>query len=523
MPVTKVVPVEEHSDNDANSTSIAPKSPSYANHVDEDEEQSGCPGIFRNRTRFLLMVLVLLCLASIWSNILAFNFALICFLKHPSAETSATSSALNSTMNEEVIREATQFTAKERSILTSAVAASALVANFVVVALVNRFGIRTIFATCGLISAIATLFLPTAIYSGFYYTLAARCFQGIAFASNFPAIGAFTMKYSYFKQSGLFVSVLVAYVQLSPALTMPISGQLCESSMKWPSVFYAHGGTGLLLFALFALFYRNSPNKHPYVGNVELNKIAIGKSTLSKKEQRNIPYGAILKTVSVWAIWIAAIGNFTTVNMLFLYSPTYMNRVLHFPVHSSGISSALAPLAQFCLKLFAGWTSDKVQFLGETNKLRAYNSVAFFGSAICMVVLAFFPTTLPYVCLFLFGASAGTLGFTTGGFFKAGPMVSKQYSHFVVGNISLGITITMLVVPFMVNGLAPNSTPEEWRYVFLCTAATLIVTNLLFTLMCSAEPAYWTTESFSREASANTKTSSVISTRTAVPRSTANA
>jgi hypothetical protein len=100
---------------------------------------------------------------------------------------------------------------------------------------------------------------------------------------------------------------------------------------------------------------------------------------------------------------------------------------------------------------------------------------------------------MPFVCLLLFGVSAGILGFTTGGFFKAGPLVSKHYSHFVTGNISLGICITMLIVPFMVNGIAPDSTASQWRWVFLITAAVLCITNLLFALMCSAKPAYWTT------------------------------
>lgn len=61
----------------------------------------------------------------------------------------------------------------------------------------------------------------------------------------------------------------------------------------------------------------------------------------------------------------------------------------------------------------------------------------------------------------------------------------------------------MLIVPFMVGGFAPNNTAEEWRWVFVCTAAVLVVTNLLFVIMGSAEPAHWTTDEFSRSASRN--------------------
>jgi hypothetical protein len=55
----------------------------------------------------------------------------------------------------------------------------------------------------------------------------------------------------------------------------------------------------------------------------------------------------------------------------------------------------------------------------------------------------------------------------------------------------------MLIVPFMVNGIAPNSTPGEWTWIFLITASVLCITNILFALMCSAKPAYWTTDGFS--------------------------
>lgn len=92
--------------------------------------------------------------------------------------------------------------------------------------------------------------------------------QGIAFAGNFPVIGAFCSRWTYFKQvclclialnlcsidqyinegrrlifdlcvasffqTGFFVSVLVAYVQLSPAITNPVSGALCTAfSWSW--------------------------------------------------------------------------------------------------------------------------------------------------------------------------------------------------------------------------------------------------------------------------------------------------
>nr|CAD2132679.1 unnamed protein product [Meloidogyne enterolobii] len=493
----------------------------------------GFSKVFHTRTRFLMMILCLLCLASVWSNILCFNFALICIdhaegiemesveqkqqingsegemsllesvTENESFGTNSSFSTLdnnNSTPSNNSKTPRLHFTARQRIFLTSTVALAALISNFAVVSLVNHCGIRTVFACLGMLSAISTCLLPAAIELGFYYVLACRFLQGIAFSANFPVIGSFTSKWTYYKQNGLFVSALVAYVQLAPAITMPVSGALCEL-LGWPSVFFAHGGACSILFSLWALFFRNSPNKHPFVGEVELRKIAVGKTELNKELQKKIPIREILRTASVWAVWIAAIGNFVCVNMMFLYSPSYLNVVLRFPVAHTGFSASLAPLAQFCIKLLAGFTSDKIRFLSETNKLRLYNSIAFFGSGLFLSMLAFFPTDQPTLCLVLLGISAGLLGFTTGGFFKAGPLVAKHYALVVMGQISLAITITLLLVPIMQNTLAPHNKAEEWRYVFLLTAAVLTISNLAFCLMCSAEPAHWTTDEFSRNAS----------------------
>ncbi|KAI6206890.1 hypothetical protein M3Y94_00966000 [Aphelenchoides besseyi] len=457
--------------------------------------QSSRTGIrfFGNRTRFVMLVLVLLCLTSNWSSILAFNFALICHVDN-TKNIQPTDDPNNST-SAELQRLSTRFNALERSYLTAIVAASALIGNFGVVLWVNHHGIRVIFTIAGLISALSTFLLPTAIKNGFVYVLVARGLQGLAFSTNFPVIGAFTSRWACHRNNGLFVSTLVAYVQLSPTLTNPISGALCTSTFHWPSVFYFHGAFAIVVFVLFGLFYRNNPKKHPLVSVDEFQTISVGKLTITDKKQiRQIPYISILKTASVWAVWIGAIGNFAAVNMMFLYGPTYASKVLGFPVDHSGFLTALAPLSMFCLKIFAGVSSDRIRCLNETNKLRLFNSISFCGGAAWMCLVAFLPATRPYISLFIYDCAAATIGFSTGGFFKAGGLVSKHYSHFVVGNFTFAVSVTMLIIPFMVNIVAPDSTAIQWRWVFLITASVLVVANLFFAVLCSSEAAWWTRE-----------------------------
>jgi hypothetical protein len=89
---------------------------------------------FKARTRFYILVLVLFCLASIWSNILCFNFAIIC-IKSPVKESSTP-------ISNDVSKKAKDdsdgvFSNDQNNYLTMAVAIGALIANFPVVLAVS--------------------------------------------------------------------------------------------------------------------------------------------------------------------------------------------------------------------------------------------------------------------------------------------------------------------------------------------------------------------------------------------------
>lgn len=61
----------------------------------------------------------------------------------------------------------------------------------------------------------------------------------------------------------------------------------------------------------------------------------------------------------------------------------------------------------------------------------------------------------------------------------------------------LAINLTILIVSFMVNGIAKENTPEQWRIIFIITAIVLIWTNFFFICVGSAKPAPWTYDNLS--------------------------
>ncbi|TKR63633.1 hypothetical protein L596_027442 [Steinernema carpocapsae] len=420
--------------------------------------------LFGTRTRFVLLPVVMIALTSIWSNIIVFNFVLLCMVpEHNSTIPDKTGS------HDSPESMVSSMGAMEKSWITGAVALGALAAHFPVVKMIERYNLRIPFFMFGMLSALTTILLPQAMTWGYGWVIFLRVFQGIAFAGNFPTIGRFTSKWTYYKQNGIFVSTCVAFIQLSPTVTDPIAGALCSSSIGWRWAVYGHGIVTLIVFLLFFAFYRDEPRSHPLVGDVEASKIERNKSVFTHQAE-SIPYLSILKTKAVWAVWLAGVGNFFCVNIIFLFSSAYFHYVLGLAVAETGISGAIPSVLQFLLKVFCGFISDKIHCVNETNKLRIFNSIAFLGSTIFFVALSFLDASNSQACMIVMSIATGFLGFSTGGFFKAGAMISGNYNHFVTGNISLTMTFTMFIVPFIVNGITRTTPPPSGE---LCSTSLL--------------------------------------------------
>jgi hypothetical protein len=136
-----------------------------------------------------------------------------------------------------------------------------------------------------------------------------------------------------------------------------------------------------------------------------------------------------------------------------------------------------------------------VQCFPETLKTRVYNTVAFCGIGFFFIVLAFVPSSEPVMALIGLICGTSLLGFNTGGFYKSATLVSRHYSQFVMGKVSMVFCVTMLLVPLIVDGVAVNNSRQEWRIVFLIHAGILISANLFFCVFGSAKAANWARDS----------------------------
>ncbi|KAI1705008.1 major facilitator superfamily domain-containing protein [Ditylenchus destructor] len=475
-----------------------------------------------SRIRYFLLPLVLLCLTINWANILIFNFTVICMeprsepsnaaLVHPDSPNTWSANIINPDLFIALVPQVSpisadsfperEWSSAEKDQAMGLAAVGALLANFPIVTIINYYGPRYVFTAVGLLGAFSTALIPTMLRWGFYWFLAARVLQGIAFAGDMATFGHFITYWTSREQYAFFTATLCVYVQLAPIFSDPISGIICESHFGWAGVYYLHSLITVVLFATFFICYRNHPAQHPFVNELERLQIASGKDEADlKMVQRNVPYRDILSSTAVWAVFIGAIGNYAGINLILQFTPIYLNEAQKFNVQDTGFLSALPPLLEALMKEFAGYFNDKIspRILSEKKKTKIFNSIAFMSVALFLVVVTLVPEGHGMLSLAIFTVGAMLLGFNVGGFYKSGSLIAGPYAPFVMGQISTALTIMLLVVPLIVNTLTPDGTPQQWATAFYVIAGIMVACNIFYVVFARGTPCYWATRDIHKQ------------------------
>uniref|UniRef100_A0A0N5A1C5 MFS domain-containing protein n=1 Tax=Parastrongyloides trichosuri TaxID=131310 RepID=A0A0N5A1C5_PARTI len=430
---------------------------------------------FNGKTRILILIICTLCCSSILSNMNTYNFTKICKDKNSRGQ---------------IIPPTIKYTDTEKAFFQSAVAIGALLASFPFTILFDKFPPKHVFTFAGVISCAATALAPTALNTSFAYFTTVRIIQGVSFASTFLMIGNIVHNWASLKENGIFIAILTACTQLSNVFTMPISGAVCDSSYGWPMVYYIHAGVCLVLFLIFSIFFTDSPEYHNFVGIDEL--VAIQESKIIHELKPQTPYLSIIKDKTVWAIWLAAFADLLAVQLVSMSFPTYMGKTLKYDVKNTGLKNGLAIFFQFLVKIASGLGSDLWTSKGELFKVRFFDSLALGVSGFLFIFMGYIPIDWKLVTLIYSIVNVCILGCNSAAFNKCATLYSRQFSKFVVGHIMTLWAITILIEPFVVALFNHNDTMEEWRYVFWCHAALLIISNFIFCIWAKTDPAEWT-------------------------------
>uniref|UniRef100_A0AC34FRU3 Major facilitator superfamily (MFS) profile domain-containing protein n=1 Tax=Panagrolaimus sp. ES5 TaxID=591445 RepID=A0AC34FRU3_9BILA len=449
-----------------------------------------------HKTRFIVLVQGALFLAILMASIVCWNPAQIVLVD-------ITTSPI---YNPNITQTAEDFNSpdlpiSDRRILYSTAQKSTLFAGIFIGALagvvplnmlLQKFGTHKIMICVGIVSVLTTALTPLAAVTNFKILLAVRIIQGTTLSNPFPVIGSITNTWSSLKESGLFVSLLTGYIQLSAIFSMPVSGA-AATTLGWDSVFYIHAGVGAVLLALWGYNFRDEPSRHPFVSEKEFRKISHGR--VPSKTKISPPYKKIFSCIPLYAVWIATAANFLVAQFAITYMPMYFVYVCKLPVSTASFMSAVPLILQFIFKGFTGVISDKLTSISDITKMRFFNTLAFWGCGFCLILCGLISSSNTAVSVILIVFPISLLGFNAGGFTKGAVLVAKQYSPTVMAVMQVILCLALFGGSFLVPVLTPQGTHSQYSIVFYIYAACLIVTNIIFCVFCSGTPAAFTQQS----------------------------
>jgi len=223
---------------------------------------------------------------------------------------------------------------------------------------------------------------------------------------------------------------------------------------------------------------------------VELERIHRDKSEAHRNNQLEVPYKAVLTNATVWSCWFCALADLLTVQLIGLYGPTYLNRVLGYDVKSTGILVAMPVIAYTIVRMGSGFASDWIKCVSERAKMLFFNTFALGCCAILLVAMAYMDRSTAGMAVWLLTLLKTSFGPAVGGFYKCTALVTRQYNHFVLANIQFIKCLALFVEPaLMALFVSDANTPAEWRIIFFIHAALLVASCVIFFFFASDQPA----------------------------------
>uniref|UniRef100_A0A9J2P2Y3 Major facilitator superfamily (MFS) profile domain-containing protein n=1 Tax=Ascaris lumbricoides TaxID=6252 RepID=A0A9J2P2Y3_ASCLU len=365
--------------------------------------------------------------------------------------------------------------------------------------MLRAMGERRLFAATLFISSAATFWLAFMLSNEWnqFAIAGLRFVQGIAFASTFPVIGSLSANWGTLKEQFFFIAWSILFVESAPMLTWPMCALCLKYDSKLPYLLLA---VITMLFALiWVIFYRDRPQYHPWVNGLELNKIVTGKvRAINNRTLEDQPFHLLLKSPAVWATWSAAFGYFLIVTLVAQFLPIYFYTLLGEEETRSILLADIPFGFVFIFALLHSLWNIMTHGCGDWLSVVLTNTLSFSICALALILFAIFPPNA-------LGNSRIVVAFTVllicdavsvYGFGYSAVLVGRYFTQHIVANMQLFMGLAMIVTSTTVLLTVRSNSPNEWRLVFLASAALLLICAAIFGFLGDGKAEEWAKESW---------------------------
>ncbi|GIY75444.1 putative inorganic phosphate cotransporter [Caerostris extrusa] len=357
----------------------------------------------------------------------------------------------------------------------------------------EKYGAKWLFGIGMLLTSLFTLLTPLAARWSVWALVVVRVIEGLGEGVAFPAMNTLIGQWAPRLERSRIASFIYTGSNLGTVGTLAASGALSNSTFLggWPSVFYICGALGCVWFVLWALLIFETPESHPRISSEELAYIREGREN---KARPPTPWKSILTSIPLWALVVAHTGQSWGFYTFFIQMPMYLSNILHFDLNKNGVLSALPNLMLSIVSIIAGIFADMIRSsgkLGITNIRKIFNTIGFFGPALCLIAVSL-SGCQPMLIVILLSLAMGLNGFAYAGFIVTHVDMSPDFAGTLYGITNFFSNFTGFLVPAYVGFIMEEGqTVKNWGTVFITASVILMVTSIVYDIFCSAEPQPW--------------------------------
>jgi len=332
----------------------------------------------------------------------------------------------------------------------------------------DKFGPRRALTICGIIWASATIM--TGVVHGLMLMGISRLILGFGEGATFPTATRAMSQWTPAGNRGFAQGITHAFSRLGSAITPPLIAYLIIT-VSWRMSFIVVGIVSLFWALVWALYFRDDPNRHSAVTKEEISQLP---AYAAKKQEVDVPWMRLafrMVPVTVvyfcygWTLWLFQSGI-----------PRFFKNEFHLDLQKSALFAGGVFFAGFVGDTLGGIVSDKLFHKTKNLNVARRNLVSIMMVLCCAsMVPILFTHNLTLVAIAL---SAGFFfaEFTIGPMWAIPMDIAPKYSCAASGMMNTGSAFAAIVSPVAFGYIVDKTGHWTWPFVgsmalMLCGAA----------------------------------------------------
>ncbi|XP_078491657.1 sialin-like [Ciona intestinalis] len=366
----------------------------------------------------------------------------------------------------------------------------------------NKFGFPIVFGLPVFISALLSIATPIAAYTSFPLVIACRVVIGLVQGLAVSAYQCCWSSWAPPLERSILNSIALSGVPFGIGFVYPFAGYVSET-LGWEAVFYILGGVTVGWSVVWILIVSDSPRTNRCITAAEVAYIenSIG-FTLKDMQSQDVPWGAIMKSRSVWAIFVAHFCDNWSGYTFNAILPTFMSKIFNFNVFQSGAVMTAPYIAQFGVSILAGYITDaarKRKWI-RTSVARKVNTIIALSFLNIFMITACYCATDSTTAVVLFGVGVALRGCIFSAHLSSLVDIAPMYAGVIFGISNTIASIPGFLGPLTAGFVIPDKTSiSQWQTMFWINGAFGFFGSIFFFCFGSGVERNWAKKKVSEE------------------------